>query len=93
MTHGVQTSETVQSNDGTAIAFDRKGHGPSVIFVGGALNSTLVLVSEGTSAYLADSARRATDSIPGAVSRTLPGEFHEVDPQTLAAELTAFLAA
>ena len=54
---------------------------------------TLVLVSEGTSAYLADSARRATDSIPGALSRTLPGKFHEVDPQTLAEQLTAFLSA
>lgn len=54
---------------------------------------TLVLVSEGTSAYLADSARHAKNSIPGAVSRTLPGTFHEVDPQRLAEELTAFLSA
>jgi pimeloyl-ACP methyl ester carboxylesterase len=54
---------------------------------------TLVLVSEGTSAYLAGSARRATASIPGAVSRTLPGAFHQVDPLRLAAELTAFLSA
>jgi pimeloyl-ACP methyl ester carboxylesterase len=54
---------------------------------------TLVLVSEGTSAYLAGSARRATAFIPGAVSRTLPGAFHEVDPQMLAEQLTAFLSA
>jgi pimeloyl-ACP methyl ester carboxylesterase len=54
---------------------------------------TLVLVSEGTSAYLAGSARRATASIPGAVSRRLPGAFHEVDPQMLAEQLTAFLSA
>ena len=52
---------------------------------------TLVLFSEGTSAYLGDSARRAADSIPNALSRTLPGQFHEVDPHTLAAELTTFL--
>jgi pimeloyl-ACP methyl ester carboxylesterase len=52
---------------------------------------TLVLFSEGTSAYLGDSARRAADSIPNALSRTLPGQFHDVDPQTLAAELTTFL--
>ena len=41
MAHGVQTSWTVQSNDGTAIAFDREGHVPPVIFVGGALNSAV----------------------------------------------------
>jgi pimeloyl-ACP methyl ester carboxylesterase len=52
---------------------------------------TLVLFSEGTSAYLGDSARRAAASIPNALSRTLPGQFHDVDPQTLAAELTTFL--
>jgi pimeloyl-ACP methyl ester carboxylesterase len=53
---------------------------------------TLVLFSAGTSAYLGNSARRAADSIPNALSRTLPGEFHDVDPDTLAAELGAFLA-
>jgi pimeloyl-ACP methyl ester carboxylesterase len=52
---------------------------------------TLVLFSEGTSAYLGDSARRAADSIPNALSRTLPGQFHEVDPKTLATELKTFL--
>jgi pimeloyl-ACP methyl ester carboxylesterase len=41
MAHGVQTSRTVRSNDGTAIAFDRVGHGPPVIFVRGALNSAV----------------------------------------------------
>jgi choline dehydrogenase-like flavoprotein len=45
----------------------------------------------GGSAYLGDSARRAADSIPSALNRTLPGQFHDVDPQTLAAELTTFL--
>jgi pimeloyl-ACP methyl ester carboxylesterase len=53
---------------------------------------TLVLFSEGTSRYLADSARRAAASIPNALTRTLPGEFHDVDSETLAAELVAFLA-
>jgi pimeloyl-ACP methyl ester carboxylesterase len=53
---------------------------------------TLVLFSEGTSAYLGDSARRAADSIPNAVRRTLPGQFHDVDPKTLAAELDTFLS-
>ena len=52
---------------------------------------TLVLFSEGTSAYLGDSARRAAESIPNALSRTLPGQFHDVDPHTLAAELSTFL--
>ena len=52
---------------------------------------TLVLFSEGTSAYLGDSARRAGDSIPNAFSRTLPGQFHDVDPHTLATQLTTFL--
>lgn len=52
---------------------------------------TLVLFSEGTSAYLGDSARRAADSIPNALSQTLTGQFHDVDPETLAAELTKFL--
>jgi len=54
---------------------------------------TLVLFSEGTSAYLGDSARRAAGSIPNAISRTLPGEFHDVDPETLAAELGTFIEA
>jgi len=54
---------------------------------------TLVLFSEGTSAYLGDSARRAADSIPNTIGRTLPGEFHDVDPGTLAAESAAFVAA
>jgi pimeloyl-ACP methyl ester carboxylesterase len=54
---------------------------------------TLVLFSEGTSAYLGESARRAADRIPNAIGHTLPGEFHDVDPGTLAAELAAFLAA
>jgi pimeloyl-ACP methyl ester carboxylesterase len=53
---------------------------------------TLVLFSEGTSAYLGDSARRAADAIPYAVRRTLPGQFHDVDPETLGAELEAFLS-
>jgi hypothetical protein len=53
----------------------------------------LVLFSEGTSAYLGESARLAADSIPNAIGRTLPGEFHDVDPGTLAAELATFLAA
>ena len=53
---------------------------------------TLVLFSEGTSAYLGDSARRAADSVPNAVGRTLPGQFHDVEPTTLATELDAFLA-
>jgi hypothetical protein len=53
---------------------------------------TLVLFSEGTSAYLGDSARRAADSIPNAVSRSLPGQFHEVDSVTLVAELDALLS-
>jgi pimeloyl-ACP methyl ester carboxylesterase len=52
---------------------------------------TLVLFSEGTSAYLGDSARRAANSIPNALSRTLPGQFHDVDPETLATVLTTFL--
>jgi hypothetical protein len=54
---------------------------------------TLVLFSEGTSAYLGESARLAADSIPNAIGRTLPGEFHDVDPGTLARELAAFLGA
>jgi pimeloyl-ACP methyl ester carboxylesterase len=54
---------------------------------------TLVLFSEGTSGYLGESARRAADSISNAIGRTLAGEFHDVDPGTLAAELAAFLAA
>ena len=53
---------------------------------------TLVLFSEGTSGYLGDSARVAAEAIPGARLRILPGEFHEVAPETLAAELTDFLA-
>jgi hypothetical protein len=53
---------------------------------------TLVLFSEGTSEYLADSARRAADSIPNALGRTLPGNFHDVDLETLAGELAASLA-
>ena len=53
---------------------------------------TLVLFSEGTSAYLGDSARLAAESIPNAVGRTLPGQFHDVDPTTLATELDAFLS-
>jgi pimeloyl-ACP methyl ester carboxylesterase len=53
---------------------------------------TLVLFSEGTSAYLGESARLAAESIPNAIRRTLPGEFHDVDPGTLAEELAAFLA-
>ena len=53
---------------------------------------TLVLFSEGTSAYLGDSARRAADSIPNAVSRSLPGLFHKVDSVTLVAELDALLS-
>jgi pimeloyl-ACP methyl ester carboxylesterase len=53
---------------------------------------TLVLFSEGTSAYLGNSARRAADSIPNAVGRTLPGPFHDVDAHTLAAEVDAFLS-
>lgn len=52
---------------------------------------TLVLFSEATSAYLGDSARRAADSIPNAFSRTLPGQFHDVDSESLASELTRFL--
>jgi hypothetical protein len=52
-----------------------------------------VLFSEGTSAHLGDSARLATDAIPNARGRTLPGGFHEVTPATLAAELVAFLQA
>jgi hypothetical protein len=53
---------------------------------------TLVLFSEGTSAYLGDSARRTADSIFRTRSAApLPGQFHDVDPQTLAAELTTFL--
>jgi hypothetical protein len=28
--------------------------------------------------------------IPNAFTRTLPGEFHDVDPETLAVELSAF---
>jgi len=54
---------------------------------------TLVLFSEGTSAYLGDSARRAANSVPNAVSRTLPGQFHDVDSETLVAELDTFLSA
>jgi pimeloyl-ACP methyl ester carboxylesterase len=54
---------------------------------------TLVLYSEGTSAYLAESARRAADSIPTALTRTLPGDFHDVDPEAIADELAAFLEA
>jgi hypothetical protein len=54
---------------------------------------TLVLFSEGTSAYLGDSASRAADSIPNTIDRTLPSEFHDVDPGTLVAESAAFLAA
>lgn len=54
---------------------------------------TMVLFSEGTSAHLGESARRAADSIPNALTRKLPGEFHDVDPETLAAELGGFLAA
>jgi pimeloyl-ACP methyl ester carboxylesterase len=53
---------------------------------------TLVLFSEGTSGYLGDSARVAADAIPGARLKILPGQFHEVAPETLAAELTSFLA-
>lgn len=53
---------------------------------------TLVLFSEGTSGYLGDSARVAADAIPGARLRILPGQFHEVAPGTLAAELRGFLA-
>jgi hypothetical protein len=52
---------------------------------------TLVLFSEGTSAYLGDSARRAADLIPDALSRMLPGAVHDVAPETLAGELGAFL--
>ena len=51
---------------------------------------TLVLFSDQTSEYLSNSARRAASAIPGALSRALLGEFHGVDPETLAAELTTF---
>jgi pimeloyl-ACP methyl ester carboxylesterase len=61
--------------------YDRAGHVSA---------PTLVLFSEGTSAYLGESARRAADLIPNAFTRTLPGEFHDVDPETLAVELSAF---
>ncbi len=54
---------------------------------------TLVLFSQGTSAYLGDSARLAADAIPNARERTLPGGFHEVTPETLAAEIAAFFGA
>ena len=53
---------------------------------------TLVLFSEGTSAYLGDSARRAAGSIPNAVTRALPGQFHDVDAETVRAELETFLS-
>jgi hypothetical protein len=52
---------------------------------------TLVLFSEGTSGYLGDSARVAADAIAGGELRILPGQFHEVAPETLAAEITNFL--
>jgi pimeloyl-ACP methyl ester carboxylesterase len=52
---------------------------------------TLILFSEGTSAYLGDSARVAADAIPGARLRILPGQFHDVAPESVAAELTSFL--
>jgi pimeloyl-ACP methyl ester carboxylesterase len=53
---------------------------------------TLVLFSDQTSEYLSDSARRAANAIPDALSRALPGEFHGVNPETLGAELTTFFA-
>ena len=87
MEREVQTMKTVRSNDGTitedeALWNERARR----VFV-----PTMVLLSEGMSAYLGDSARRAADSIPKALSRTLPGQFHDVDPETLAAEPTKFL--
>jgi pimeloyl-ACP methyl ester carboxylesterase len=51
----------------------------------------LVLFSEGTSGYLGESARLAAAAIPGARLQILPGEFHEVAPATLAAEINRFL--
>jgi pimeloyl-ACP methyl ester carboxylesterase len=39
MARDVQTLRTVRSKDGTAIAFERGGDGPALIFLGGALSS------------------------------------------------------
>jgi pimeloyl-ACP methyl ester carboxylesterase len=53
----------------------------------------IVLFSEGTSAYLGESARAASNALPNARREVLSGQFHEVTPETLAIALAEFFAA
>ncbi|WP_200210171.1 alpha/beta fold hydrolase [Micromonospora coerulea] len=52
---------------------------------------TVVVDSTGSPQWLRDAAAATADAIPGATHRSLPGGFHEVPPEDLAAELRAAL--
>jgi alpha-beta hydrolase superfamily lysophospholipase len=51
---------------------------------------TIVIESAGSPEWLSRAAHATADVLPDAKHRTLEGEFHDVAPEVLAAELTAF---
>lgn len=51
---------------------------------------TLVIDSQGSDARLSDWAQGVADAMPNAQRRTLPGEWHGIDPAILAPALTQF---
>jgi pimeloyl-ACP methyl ester carboxylesterase len=53
---------------------------------------SLILDSEGSSEDLTSSAATAARQIPGARHKSLPGEWHVVAPELIAAEIRAFVA-
>lgn len=51
---------------------------------------TLVIDSQGSDPRLSEWAQAVTDALPNAQRRTLPGEWHGIEPQVLAPVLTEF---
>jgi hypothetical protein len=76
--------ETVTSKDGTSIAYVKTGSGPAVVLVGGAF------YDRGFAGELTGHLQAIAKTVPNGSHLALPGQFHQPDPEAMAAELKRF---
>jgi hypothetical protein len=71
---------TVRSSDGTAIAYERRGHGPTLVASGGAAD------------FYESAADAVAAALPNGRRLTLEAQGHVVDPKAMADALFRFFA-